>query len=190
MTGFFVNWTNSMLKKILYSKHKQILSTSWSQNKRLGDKWGCKQCDENFFKIQDYRKHFITVHLKEIPEICDECGEVFKPKGLLTHKRLAHAKSKNGLILKEMDLSVAIKLFANDLHCKKCGKNFKSEKRIHNHIKNWHLHQSSFKCDICDLGTIYILQQTNSNSIESQIIVGTIKRCSFLRNSLFSYPFA
>lgn len=120
--------------------------------KRKGT-WFCRDCNASDTKRDVVRRHIIIDHLKDIPKVCEVCGESFYKGGLAQHRDQVHfntKRTKRISNLKSMDLSEALRLFKDDLKCKKCGKIFKSDVKIRAHIKNVHLKQLEVSCDLCD----------------------------------------
>ena len=121
--------------------------------KRCNTKFQCKICPDKIVDTKDeFRKHFIIIHLKEEPRVCEICGNSYTSQGLHIHKKEKHFSNKDRkTAFSNMDLEDGLKLFQNGLTCKKCGRKFKTEMKIQRHIKNTHLRQADFECNLCDL---------------------------------------
>jgi hypothetical protein len=81
--------------------------------KRKGT-WFCRDCNASDTKRDVVRRHIIIDHLKDIPKVCEICGEsFFKQVGLARHREQVHfnTKYKSNMSLKSMDLSEGLRLF-------------------------------------------------------------------------------
>ncbi|XP_043485432.1 zinc finger protein 613-like [Polistes fuscatus] len=77
---------------------------------------------------------------------CHLCSKVFKMRGsLMIHMRVAHIGHNWGFLSKDGDTSVGIN--NNGYNCPTCGKNFKKEQHVIQHLKTHEGKQ--WECDVC-----------------------------------------
>lgn len=89
----------------------------------------CEDCNEVFYDRAIYTKHK-KEHNEEKPIICRYCSKAFdKPKNLSEHERLQH--KVDGLVHQ----------------CHLCDKTFINASLLKNHIKT---HDKCFKCEVCN----------------------------------------
>ncbi|XP_034950823.1 zinc finger protein 239 [Chelonus insularis] len=84
------------------------------------------------------------VLLKNYP--CHLCHKVFKIRGsLMVHMRVAHTNYNSGLLSNEKDSNqVGCR---NGFNCPTCGKNFRKEQHVTQHLKTHEAKQ--WECDVC-----------------------------------------
>ncbi|XP_043685015.1 zinc finger protein 271-like isoform X4 [Vespula pensylvanica] len=77
---------------------------------------------------------------------CHLCSKVFKMRGsLMIHMRVAHIGHNWGFLSKDGDASMGIN--NNGYNCPTCGKNFKKEQHVIQHLKTHEGKQ--WECDVC-----------------------------------------
>ncbi|KAI4489395.1 hypothetical protein M0802_011150 [Mischocyttarus mexicanus] len=77
---------------------------------------------------------------------CHLCSKVFKMRGsLMIHMRVAHIGHNWGFLSKDGDTSMGIN--NNGYNCPTCGKNFKKEQHVIQHLKTHEGKQ--WECDVC-----------------------------------------
>ncbi|XP_057325942.1 zinc finger protein 568 [Microplitis mediator] len=82
--------------------------------------------------------------LKNYP--CHLCHKIFKMRGsLMVHMRVAHTGINLGSLTKDKDLNQVC--CENGFNCPTCGKNFRKEQHVTQHLKTHEAKQ--WECDIC-----------------------------------------
>ncbi|XP_039762464.1 zinc finger protein 701-like isoform X15 [Pararge aegeria] len=96
----------------------------------------CNVCDKTFKKRQLFAQHFKQVHLKQRPKLrgCHLC-DVKVP----THMRAFH--------MEEHGLPAPF--------CAACGKKFAQKSQVLRHQKFYHMGESKYRCEPCDLSFIH-----------------------------------
>ncbi|KPJ10206.1 GDNF-inducible zinc finger protein 1 [Papilio machaon] len=124
----------------------------------------CNQCNEKFKGKHTLRTHKIRIHGVKRDYICDICKKTFKTKSRLE----SHIVSHNTILANKMAFCMEcnvqyknIYVYRNHLknsanhservyECEDCKKKFASKVYWRKHWEFYHLHKSSFKCEICN----------------------------------------
>jgi len=163
--------------------HVLPVSIKIEENEPRNMKFTCKICDKNYSSKKVLRRHIKNIHENPGSFECDVCKVRFNEKGnLKAHQKIhiknrpkpfkcnkcdfaTHSKgnSKKHLKTHERIIKICVKcnktLYKNRIHdcrldCKFCGKKFKHNATVFNHIKEHHAHEierTFFECDICGL---------------------------------------
>ncbi len=120
----------------------------------------CSVCHERFAEKKICENHELG-HFGQNPNKCDLCGKCFKEKSKLKKHMITHTDTKNykcqfcqkAFRLRGVCRSHerAVHATENSFHCTEtdCGKSFKSNASLYQHLKVTHRKGLTFSCDFC-----------------------------------------
>jgi uncharacterized Zn-finger protein len=127
-------------------------------------------CDKKFTKSVNVHSHVKTVHVKERPFLCSDCGKNFGTKGALKEHQIIHSSEFP---------------FA----CKFCSKKFKNGPRLKTHEDT---HQAStYICTECGLALntkrtlkMHMVVHSDNKKFKCSYCQSSFKRSKALKNHL------
>lgn len=96
----------------------------------------CRLCKTSFKDGESARDHFLIVHSKNMPFICDICFKIFNRQNSLT----CHLRSHK-------NLDSTLPLFKCEKY-KRCDKAFRTLENLHAHERS---HEIKYTCEQCNL---------------------------------------
>ena len=138
-----------------------------NQHVKGREKMYCEQCNQEFKEARYFIQHYKYIH-KELPSefkgkeqfMCEQCSDFFLSKtSLYTHVKRKHSKEP---------LKVLHKPKPTPKQCPHCDKIVCSSRRLTEHIKNKHMDNLPYKCDMChrSYGTMTSLRWHKKNMHE------------------------
>lgn len=120
--------------------------------------FACSICGRKFADKTALNRHHRYVHVAERPYTCAVCGLKFPDKSVLVRHERLHTGEKPyacemcpSKFFRKDDLGRHMQLHESGVdmcNCMECGKAFKSEKSMLQHIK-WHRAEKPYACHLC-----------------------------------------
>ena len=113
----------------------------------------CAECDTLFYFQEDFTNHMAIKHEINCPYECKQCGEGFKEREHFILHYDAHCRTKSceGKECNKRAMSRESETTHNErpFICDLCGKTFKSQFDLKQHVNGVHTTKRGYRCPVC-----------------------------------------